>query len=333
MTLSPIFRSQKAKDLLDKYNHIFSLPLEIQIQTRRKINEMVSERVDLELQGEPLTLNRDNVLEEDFFLTLFNGIIARGTYRVDKYALANYFIRGMIVGGDDLADNETKSTLPIKKLESSIGQGLSQYTLSLQYLTESMHSIVENDTDQKKVMDELINKMRRIWSGMEETRNGEHILTPKELIRRKHEVVGADLFELGLVAPTYAETKTKSYFHTVRKGIREIGIAFQFVDDIVDFEQDRLSGEGNIVESFAYHKESFNERRALDEQLGDSAENPLTKFPESSRRAIKLAQEKVYKGISILRNEGFPIDPKDAPLFVQAIAGDLAAEDYISQNS
>lgn len=274
-------------------------------------------------------------LQEHFFLILFDAVfrtLADSEDRLRRYGLLNLCVKGLVVSGDNLFDNEAKMDLPL-----ALGYG-PRFASIMQMLCfdHLVMRILETGDDvsaesKGRFRRELLNELASIGTleGSEE-QGVDEILPVEDMIRRVHEVRGGQLFALAMIAPRVWESRDAwSRWEQAGRGIWRLGTAFQIVDDLTDFEFDLKRRSHNVLCAQIAHGGTPEEKAALKQLTGEhaiSADLVPSTFLASARAVVKRAREEAERGFADLAKVGFWFPPDDAGLFVQAIAGDAGDE-------
>lgn len=333
MTLSPVFRSLEAVEALHAKGHIDRLAGSIKAQRAnvQRLHTLLPDVLDGRYIAQAREESDDIVfLQEHFFLILFDSLyrsLGCSDERLNLYGLLNLCIRGIVVAGDNLFDDETKMDLPL-----SLGYG-SRFASIMQLLCFD-HLIArildkhlpDSRDDGATFRRNLLNALAYIGT-LEGSEEGgvETVLPVEEMVEKVHGVRGGKLFALAFIAPDVWETGREQQWQTARRGIARLGTAFQIVDDLTDFEFDMTRRSHNLLMAQIVHGGTEREKAAL-EKLRQSKEMPSglveTTFTESARAVFDRARREAEAGFKDLQDVGFWFPPADAHLFVSAIAGD-----------
>ncbi|HSW45860.1 MAG TPA: hypothetical protein VLM89_09840 [Phycisphaerae bacterium] len=335
MTLSPIFRSLEAVEMLEMKGYLARLrpSIEAERACSRELAELLRDVIDdryIAADG-----NEDDeivFLQEHFFLTLFDSVfrtLGCPADRLRMYGLLNLCVKGLVVAGDNLFDREAKMDLPLKlgrgQCFASIMQLICFDHLIMRVL-ERCGSLVKPD-EVVRFRRDLVSALAYIGTleGSEEA-GVDAVLPVEEMIRKVHEVRGGRLFALSFIAPwVWEPADTRDCWETAHRGIARLGTAFQIVDDLVDFEFDLGRGSHNVLSSQIVHAGSPAEKAAF-EKLAGAKDVPgdvvERSFVMSARAVLERARLEAERGFAELQTIGFWYPPTDADLFIRAIAGD-----------
>jgi hypothetical protein len=339
MTLSPIFRSIDAVEMLESKGYLEKLRPSIQAE-RDYVRELVGllpEVIDGRYIAAQAAEDDDiSFLQEHFFLILFDSVfrtLGCGPERLRMYGLLNLCIKGLVVAGDNLFDREAKMDLPLKLGHGQCFASIMQLICFDHLVTrvlEGLGSQVQ-PSEVVRFRRDLVSALADIGTleGSEEA-GVDRVLPVEEMIARVHEVRGGRLFGLSFIAPRVWEpAETREPWETAHRGIARLGTAFQIVDDLVDFEFDLGRGSHNVLSSQIVHAGTAAEKAAFEKLAGskDLPGNVVERsFVVSGRAVLERAKVEAQRGFAELAKIGFWYPPADAELFVRAIAGDAGDE-------
>lgn len=337
MTLAPVFRSPEAVRALQERG--YWTQLEPSCAALREatgiLHVLLQDVIDREYLN-PSPQSQDDLLfiQENFFLILFHSVfksVGCEEEHLHLYTLLNSCIRGLVLSGDNLFDDEDKKVLPLRlgcgKRFMSIVQMMCYQNLIRQVLRR--HGDWLDDGEKDRFLCELLSTLTAIGTleGSEETGVAD---TPhmEAMIEKVHRVRGGSLFSLAFIAPRIGERgKNRKTWEAAEQGIRSLGTAFQIVDDITDLEFDLGRGSHNLLVSQIVHEGTTEERDILDELRASPDLRATGGWVEkglfhSAGRVLARAKEEAEAGFQSLKMIDFWFPPEDALLFVRAIAGD-----------
>lgn len=339
MTLSPIFRSIDAVEMLETKGYLARLRPSIAAQREyvRELNGLLRDVIDAKyIASNPDEDDDLTFLQEHFFLTLFDSVfrtLGCSPQRLRMYGLLNLCVKGMVVAGDNLFDNEAKMDLPLAlgkgRCFASIMQLLCFDHLAMRVLERCGAEVKPEEV--VRFRRDLVSALAYIGTleGSEEA-GVQSILPVEEMIRNVHEVRGGRLFALSFIAPRVWEpAEAREKWDTAHRGIARLGTAFQIVDDLVDFEFDLGRRSHNVLSSQIVHAGSTAEKAAFEKLAGskDAPSNLVERsFVMSGRAVLDRARVEAEQGFAELAKIGFWYPAADAELFVRAIAGDAGDE-------
>jgi hypothetical protein len=341
MTLAPVFRSEEAVNALHEKGYMREL--EASFSAHREaagiLNDLLRKVIEeTYILSSPDPVDDLSFLQENFFLILFHSLFKRVSCdpgHLDAYTLLNFCIRGVVLSGDNLFDEEDKLVLPLrlghgKRFMSIVQmmcfQGLIQRVLDT-------HAGWLNIEEKTRFNRDLLSALTEIGSleGSEEA-GVDRIPEVDEMIETVHRVRGGSLFSLAFIAPRIGERgANKASWEAAEAGIRRLGTAFQIVDDLTDLEFDLGRGSHNLLVAQVFHNGSGEEQaliQSLRRSAGMRAEGGWVEkgLRESAAAVLAHAKKEAEEGFRILGRLGFWFPPEDALLFVRAIAGDAGFE-------
>ena len=338
MTLSPIFRSSDAVDLLEREGIWDKLAPELDAQMAANSAVIADFKTLIDPQyisSDSGALGQDRLqfLQENFFLVLFRSVFrcfAKDAERLQLYSELNFCIRGTITAADNLFDDEGKSWLPLRlkggQRFQSILQLMAFERLSRGVLDRGFGRDLLGQTDIGLIQRRLFSLMAGIGTleGSEEAGVAE-VLEPRDMIPSVHALRGGDLFALSFVAPKVMEPSEQgSATKEAEQAIRDLGIAFQIVDDLVDFEDDIGRQSNNLLAAQIHHYGSAEEKIQM-EALARGQPCPPdlveTCLAGSAGVVLEMAQDHAMSAASRLQKLGHWLDPTIATELVRAIVG------------
>ncbi len=339
MTLSPVFRSSQAVEILrregiwDRFAPATALQRSAVDELRRDLRSVIGERwLTAEVSG---SAGADDLgfLQDFFFLNLFLAVFeALGVdpARLPFYARLNFIIMGTITAADNLFDDQDKSLLPLAPVAGPRYRSILQLICFERLLTRAgMRALLEGAVDISQIEAlqlALMNQMAEIGllEGSEEG-GVDEIPTPEEMIAKVHRVRGGLLFGLAFCAPEVLERgKVLERTRIAAPAIARLGTAFQIVDDLTDFEFDIERRSHNLLVAEIYHHGSPAEKERLRLLMaGTEAEAGLVEqlFAPSARRVLDRARAEARASFETLAQVGFWFPPALSDEVVRAIVG------------
>ncbi|HOE96595.1 MAG TPA: class 1 isoprenoid biosynthesis enzyme [Candidatus Sumerlaeota bacterium] len=342
MTLSPVFRSERAVRLLEEHGIWGRLSSAAAQQAEgvqwvaAELGELISERhLAPPADDRPLTPGDGplSFMQEYFFLTLFLSLFESLGISPDRfpfYARLNFCIKGTITAADNLFDGQSKSLLPLREVEGACFGSILQL-MCFERLLRRVGDRAVNDglfsaTAFAEVQRGLLDRMAEIGllEGSEEAGVSE-IPTPRQMIDHVHRVRGGMLFGLAFVAPAILERGAiGERVAAAEPAIAQLGTAFQIVDDLTDFEFDLGRRSHNLLVAQIHHHGSDAERARLARlwearEAGDGLVEEH--FADSARTVLELAREEARASFATLAQLGFWFPPDLADEVVHAIVG------------
>jgi len=336
MTLSPVFRSPQALESITGKGYLDRLAPSIESQRRyvRTVHELLGDVLDAHYIAPSQSGDNDEVtfFQERFFLILFDSVFRSldcPPDRLETYGLLNVCIKGLVVAGDNLFDDEHKMDLPLALDRGHRFASIMQLLCFDHLVTrifERCTAFAETE-DVARYRRALLSALAAIGTleGSEEEGVGT-VLPVERMIEKVHRVRGGQLFALAFIAPGIWEPAEKQpRWRTAREGIARLGTAFQIVDDLTDFEFDLGRASHNVLAAQITHEGTVEEKATL-EQLLAAGSVPVGAvergFVHSAQAVLERARKEARLGFEALQQVGFWFPPDEAHLFVSAIAGD-----------
>lgn len=337
MTLAPVFRSPEAVSALQRRGYWQQLEdsLAAHREAAAALNDLLKEVLPARfLEAAPKTEEDLPFLQENFFLILFHSLfktVGCEPDHLDCYTLLNCCIRGVVLSGDNLFDDEEKLVLPLRlgrgRRFMSIVQMMCFQNLIRRVL--DVHGAWLNGEEKDRFHHDLLGSLTEIGTLEGSEENGVRTVpTVEKMIESVHRVRGGMLFSLAFIAPRIGERGGRAAaWEKAEQGIRSLGTAFQIVDDVTDFEFDLNRGSHNLVVAQVTHNGTGEERELLNTLRSDPATREEGRWLEkglnrSAGKVLDLARGEAEAGFAALQEVGFWFPPDDALLFVRAIAGD-----------
>ncbi len=340
MTLSPVFRSQAAVELLQQSGiwEILRPAMADQARAVDVLYDDLPEVLDsrfIELPAQRAAQRAESIefLQEFFFLILFRSLfesLGFAPARLPFYSELNFCIKGTITAADNLFDDQEKSLLPLRRHTGARFMSILQL-MSFERLirrtcdrAEKAGSITPEQT--QAVLRGLLSMMASIGEleGSEEKGVAES-LGPQEMIEKVHRVRGGALFALSFVAPRILETgEAAAKVAIAEEAIARLGTAFQIVDDLTDFEFDLTRHSHNLLVA-QIRATGTQEEKALLERLWQgeppTANMVETTFAASARAVLQYAYDESRMAFDQLASIGFWFPPELSNEVVHAIVG------------
>lgn len=337
MTLDPIFRSKEAVRQIKEQGFLEKMAdsLEAHRQTLRYIHGLMPEIIDKRCLA-PTEEGKAGLefLQNHFFLILFHSIfkaLGCDAKHLQFYGRLDFCIKGLVTAGDNLFDDEAKKLLPLQLDSAGHRFGSIVQLLCFDRLAHRVCDDAVADgwlTRQKAaaVHRGLLDRLVHIGTleGSEE-RGVTQILPPDEMIEKVHRVRGGSLFSLAFIAPDVIEQgETRRRFQKAEKAIRDLGTAFQIVDDLTDFEFDLTRKSHNILFAAAYHSDDPAAQSAIRDLLNGAKPKPGIVegvLADCAQFALSRAREEGRKAFRQLAELGFWFPPEHSDSLVHAIVG------------
>ena len=344
MTLSPVFRSKEAVQLLAGHGVWSRLAgdMEAQAAAVRLLYSDLEGLLGQEFRKAPphvpsasevTTEEGLRFLQEYFFLILFRSIFASlgvTEERLRFYTELNFCIKGTITAADNIFDDQAKTLLPLADTSGSrflsILQLMAFERLMRRTLDRGEAAGVLTKEQGAAIQRGLLDRMAAIGTleGSEEGGVAD-IPPPDEMVEAVHRVRGGALFALAFTAPTLLEDGPVAVkLEAAERAVAQLGTAFQIVDDLTDFEFDVGRRSHNLLVAQIHHRGSGAERAAFrpfwtGKDMEDGDVESL--FGESARAVLGRAYVEARASFRGLKEAGFWFDPDLADDVVRAIVG------------
>jgi geranylgeranyl pyrophosphate synthase len=258
-------------------------------------------------------------LENNFFSALFLYSYFRAGVSKSKrvlFAAMNQCLRGMVTGCDNILDNEYKKTLDTNlPINASKFRSILDIMVSDRILITIMHKgyqrgefsfdhILQANTASLHAL---------LQSGIQEASEEDgagKILTPEDVLQKIHPLKTGILFQAPWVIPELIENKDLECLAEIKKGLFQIGMGCQVLDDMVDLSMDAQMNRHNYVVSLIWHGSNRVEQKILEQYLsnefidGDCHDQIdldfLFRFPDARKASTKKALFLLQEGTKML---------------------------------
>lgn len=263
---------------------------------------------DLELDFK--NMNFKESFKKNFFTLLIISLLLESKIskkNIIRYTKIIVYLRQIVTSTDNIIDDENKGLIFIKSLKNKVvSNSLVMLTCQNLLTKECLELSDGKDMAVKKIFDKIyliaISESLRDISQYPEYPNEEYIL------EKIHRGIGGELLKISLEVPLVVEDNIKLKEYS--KGIFEIGMALQALDDFFDIEEDKKNGKVNLLKSKLIHS-SKGEK-------------------ESQKDYLKVVSENAYKGFKILENNNFPINKKESKKILKKLFELRGLKEYVS---
>ena len=256
-------------------------------------------------------------LENNFFSALFLYSYLRAGLSKSKrilFTAINQCLRGMVTGCDNILDNEYKKTLDTDlPVNASKFRSILDIMVSDRILITIMHKgyqkgqfsfdhILQANTAS---LDALLQS--GVQEASEEKGAGK-ILKPEDILYKIHPLKTGMLFQAPWVIPELIENKNLQFISEIKKGLFQIGMGCQILDDMVDLSMDAQMNRHNYVVSLISHGKNLSEQKIFEKYLSSDCHNNydpdfLNNFPDARRASRKKALSLLQDGTGMLFDE------------------------------
>lgn len=265
-------------------------------------------------------------LENNFFSAMFMYSYYRVGIPPERrilYATVNQCFRGMVTGCDNLLDDEYKRTLetslPAKawRFRSVLDIMVSEHVLFNIMVSAARRKEIHGDALLPAV-DAALKALTR--SGAQEA--GEEggiadVLQPEKILKAIHHYKTGILFQSPWTVPSVLETLSAKKTQPVMKGLYDIGMGCQILDDLADLRRDALQKRHNYVASLIYYQQGSDAWASLRHATHpahsmEAVQSLIEQFPEPIRTAVTRCRQYLTSGITALFGA-------DSPELVQSV--------------
>lgn len=239
-------------------------------------------------------LNFKESFKKNFFTLLIISLLIES--KVSKKYIISYtkiiiYLRQIVTSTDNILDNENKGLIFIKKLKNNIVSNSLVMLMCQNFLTKECLEITKgNDEAVKKIFEKIY--LIAISESLRDKSQYKEYPKDKYILEEIHSGIGGELLKISLEIPLIVEENLKLKEYS--KGIYEIGMSLQALDDFFDVNEDEESGKINLLKAELVYK-----------KIGKKDE-------EIKEEYLKKVSSNAYNGFKILENNDFPINQKEA---------------------
>lgn len=273
-------------------------------------NDFKNFKFTKELEIDFKNINFKESFKKNFFTLLIISILLES--KVSKKHIISYskiiiYLRQIVTSTDNIIDNEDKGLIFIKNLKNKMVSNSLIMLTCQNFLTKECLELSEGkDIAAKKIFDKIY-----LIAMSESLRDKSQYLeypNEKYILEKIHSGIGGELLKISLEVPLAIEENIKLKEYS--KGIFEIGMALQALDDFFDMEEDEESGKINLLKSVILYAEK-DEKVVREEYL-------------------KKVSENAYNGFKILEDNEFPINKKEAKKVLKKLFELRGLKEYVS---
>ncbi len=238
--------------------------------------------------------------KNNFFSLLMTSLLLKSCKKenVSDYLKVITCIRQCVTSTDNIIDNEDKGVIFIDNMNNRVVKN-TLITMTSQNILEATSVKLVGDGS---ISREVLNTIYRIAQA-ESKRDGEQYLRypSSEYVRDViHSGIGGELLEIAMVAPNLNEPSKK--LENFSKGLFEIGMALQALDDLCDIDEDIKEKKIN------YAAAKLIESGYKLSQLENSTYEIRDEF---NSEYLDEVLTRAYKGFDYLIENGFPLKKED----------------------
>ena len=288
--------------LLKSFNLLKKIQKEIQNDFQ---NFKYKDEIEFKFENESF---KDS-LKKNFFTLLMLSIFIEAEIKKERmisYGKIIIYLRQIVTSTDNIIDNEKKGLIFLRSLKNDVVKNTFITLFCQDALTKEALKVSEGDSlvsikILEKIYSIAISESLRDISQYKDYPTSEYIL------KNIHSGIGGELLEISLEIPKYIEKNSKMSSYS--KGLYEIGMALQALDDFFDIDEDGEQGKVNLlVSKILYEKQEI-------ETLKLSYLNEVI--------------ENAYVGFKILEDSGFPISKVGAKKVMEKLFELRGLKDYI----
>ncbi len=224
--------------------------------------------------------------KKNFFSLLMISILIESKIdkkRIIAYGKIIFCLRAIVTATDNIIDNENKGVVHILNIPEITSKNIFNTMLHQQIINLELENLKISSSIFAKILEDIFFIAKS--EGLRDLKLYDSYPTFEYIEKNIHEGIGGKLLELSLIIPILIEKNSK--LNSYSKGLFEIGMALQALDDLTDIDEDSLNCKINLAT--AYISES------------KTAENYL-----------KNTLERALKGFKIFESLSYPIDRSSA---------------------
>jgi hypothetical protein len=259
-----------------------------------------------ELAFPNLGLPAEEYLQRNFFSILFMSIFSALDLSVARqrlYGLILHAARGIVTSSDNILDREDKGAVRLRLGHRAVLSDIMLMLLQDGVIHDAIAGLTREEAVRRRAREAFIQALLAIGREEADEECGVDIaLKPEELLTTIHSFRGGRLLQLAFVAPDVIETALRERLSVVKRGVYDIGISLQVLDDITDFSLDLSDRHHSILRSWVVHHAPDGAMRddeivKLSPSLLDT---PETTFPIATAQVLQLAMSKALSGFDRL---------------------------------
>lgn len=228
--------------------------------------------------------------QKNFFTLLMISILIKteiAEERIISYGKIIFCLRNIVTSTDNIIDKEDKNLTKIQGISNPVANNVFNLLLHQTILFQELEKLSLDSSSMEKILEEFL------WiaesKGNREVALYQEYPSVKEVEEKIHTGIGGKLLQIALTLPLQAE-KNK-VLEEYNRGLFEIGMSLQALDDLMDIEEDFKEKKINLAVAFQ------KEQKDISQEIWE--ENYLAK-----------TLQRAFTGFQILEKEGYPIDHK-----------------------
>lgn len=220
--------------------------------------------------------------KKNFFSLLMISILIESKIdkkRIIAYGKIIFCLRAIVTATDNIIDNENKGVVHILNIPEITSKNIFNTMLHQQIINLELENLKISSSIFTKILEDIFFIAKS--EGLRDLKLYHSYPTFKYIEKNIHEGIGGKLLELSLIIPILIEKNSK--LNSYSKGLFEIGMALQALDDLTDIDEDSLNCKINLAT--AYISES-----------------------KTTENYLKNTLERALQGFKIFENLSYPID-------------------------
>lgn len=281
------------------------------------------------LDERPADLDPVTHVSRNFFslllLTAYRAL-AMDDRQLAYLAGVNHAIRAVVTAADNLIDDEDKPVLSLALPDGAVrfrnSLGLLAWGMAFERIVGRPEGGMPADRVSEAVA-AVMSLMVEIGSiEAEEEAGVDEIVPPRVVVERVHELKGGALLGLAFVVPRLmlAGDERGPRLDTMARGIHEVGLALQHVDDVTDLEIDVARRGHNLLQSEIVHNGGDPERAFLAMLRGGGDGSAYRgACAASAGRVVARALDTAEHGFGLMEQAGYPLRTDEARALIRTL--------------
>lgn len=224
--------------------------------------------------------------KKNFFSLLMISILIENKIdkkRIIAYGKIIFCLRAIVTATDNIIDNENKGVVHILNIPEITSKNIFNTMLHQQIINLELENLKISSSIFAKILEDIFFIAKS--EGLRDLKLYNSYPSFEYIEKNIHEGIGGKLLELSLIIPILIEKNSK--LNSYSKGLFEIGMALQALDDLTDIDEDSLNCKINLAT--AYISES-----------------------KTTENYLKNTLERALQGFKIFENLSYPIDRNSA---------------------
>lgn len=224
--------------------------------------------------------------KKNFFSLLMISILIESKIdkkRIIAYGKIIFCLRAIVTATDNIIDNENKGVVHILNIPEITSKNIFNTMLHQQIINLELENLKISSSIFAKILEDIFFIAKS--EGLRDLKLYNSYPSFEYIEKNIHEGIGGKLLELSLIIPILIEKNSK--LNSYSKGLFEIGMALQALDDLTDIDEDSLNCKINLAT--AYISES-----------------------KTTENYLKNTLERALQGFKIFENLSYPIDRNSA---------------------